>query len=168
MFVPFTSLPSSSRIWIFQANRPFTTEERQLAEARLRQFTEDWAVHGSPLDTSFDIRYDQFIILAADESQMSASGCSIDSSVRVMKEIAEQLQIDLFDRTQVAFLIAGRVQLMPVGNLKEKFSDGTLNRDTLAFNNLISSKATFEESWLSPAANTWLSRYLPREFEKVK
>ena len=168
MYVPFTSLPPSSRIWIFQANRPLTAEERKFAEAGLRQFTEGWTVHGAPLDASFDIRYDQFIILAADESRMSASGCSIDSSVRVLKEIEGKLGIDLFDRNQVAFLIAGRVQLISLTNLKEKFRDGTLNQETLTFNNLTSSKVTFEESWLGPASNTWLRRYLGHELAKVK
>lgn len=160
MFVPFSSLPPSARVWVFQANRPLTATEIALAEAGLRQFTEAWTVHGSPLNTSFDIRFGQFIILAADESDMSASGCSIDSSVRALKEIGEALKVDFFDRNQVAFNLGGEVRMIPVGKLKEKFSDGTLNGDTLAFNNLVNNISEFNARWLTPACNTWLKRYL--------
>ena len=161
MFVPFSSLPPSSRVWIFQANRPMDGRELEIAENRLSGFTGEWAVHGTPLRTSFAIRYDQFIVLAADESDETASGCSIDSSVRVVKDLGQSIGIDFFVRDQVAFKIGNWIQLVPLSQLKEKFTDGTLNGDSLTFNNLVDTKSAFEERWLTPAANTWLKRYLP-------
>lgn len=168
MFVPFSSLPPSARVWIFQSNRRLAPGEIALVEARLRQFTDSWTVHGSTLNTSFVIEFGQFIILAADETDTAASGCSIDSSVRALKEIERTLDIDLFDRNQVAFKIEDNVQLIPVGKLKEKFSDGTLNGDSLTFNNLLNTKSALSEGWLAPASRTWLKRYLPGAFVKVK
>ncbi|HEX8038157.1 MAG TPA: hypothetical protein VF490_03360 [Chryseosolibacter sp.] len=161
MFVPFSSLPPSSRVWVFQASRPMAAKELEIAEHRLAVFTGEWAVHGTPLKTSFVIRYDQFIVLAADESDGTASGCSIDSSVRVLKEIGQSIGIDFFGRDQVAFKIGNKVQLIPLSQLKEKFSDGTLNGDSLTFNNLVDTKSAFDAHWLAPAADTWLKRYLP-------
>ena len=168
MFVPFQELPRSSRIWVFQANRPFTVEEERVAGIRLRQFTEEWMVHGSPFDTSYSIRFSQFIVLAADESTQGASGCSIDSSVRVLKELEKVLRIDLFDRNLVAFLIDERVQLVPLGELKQKFQDGMLNQDTLSFNNLVTTVEDLDERWLVPAGQTWLKRYMANPLAKVK
>jgi hypothetical protein len=163
MLVPFVSLPDSSRVWIFQANRPMTADELEVAKERLRQFTEGWAVHGVPMDTSFEIRHNQFIILAADESKASASGCSIDGSVRELKEIQHLLAIDLFERNKLAFVVGGQIRLIPVAELKEKFKDGTLNGDTLTLNNLVTSKGALDDSWITPVTNTWLKRYLPSE-----
>jgi hypothetical protein len=168
MFVPFNNLPSSSRVWVFQSNRPLTLAELSIAESKLREFTEGWAVHGSPFDTSYAIRHDQFFILAADESIQSASGCSIDSSVRVLKELEQALGIQLLDRSKVAFLIDGRVTLFPLNGLKEKFQEGILTEETLAFNNLVGSKGEFEKAWLAPAGSSWLRRYIPNSLAKVK
>jgi hypothetical protein len=168
MFVAFDSLPAEARIWIFQSNRLLTGDETKVAESRLRSFTDEWAVHGTPLRTSYTIRYDHFIILAADESEQNASGCSIDSSVRSLKEIEEALGIQLFDRNMIAFLSHGKVVLIPMTGLKQNFQDGTLNEDTLTFNNLVSTKGELEKGWLVPAGATWLKRYMHKPLAKVK
>ncbi len=167
MFVPFESLPPTSRVWIFQADRPFAKEERADIDRRLRAFTEEWSVHGVPFDTSFTVKFDQFVILAADETEQMASGCSIDSSVRTLKDLEASLGISLFERNRVAFQTKEGIHLVPVSQLKEKFSDGTLSADTLTFNNLVATKVDLEQRWIVPAAETWLKRYIPDTVAKV-
>lgn len=167
MYIPFESLPSTARIWIFQSNRPFSSEEVELLTSRLQVFTDEWNVHGMPLDTSFKIEHSQFIILAADESQQSTSGCSIDSSVRTLKEIEQSLGLVLFDRNQVAFKKDNNVLTMPLSLLKENFLNGILTEATLTFNNLINTKAQLENDWLVPAKLTWLKRYISNPLAKV-
>lgn len=168
MFVPFENLPLRSRVWVFQSNRPFTAEELKSADLKLRAFTDEWAVHGNPFETSYSIRYNQFIILAADESAQSASGCSIDSSVRVLKALEQLFGVRLLDRNNVAFLQSDEVTLVPLQDLKQKFKDGILNEDSLAFNNLVATRQELEESWLAPAGQTWLKRYILNPLAKVK
>ena len=168
MFVPFESLPATSRVWIFQADRPLTADEMPVVEVRLRQFTDEWAVHGTPFDTSYLIRFNQFIILAADESRQNASGCSIDSSVRVLKEIEGLLGVQLFNRNLIAFKSGDNVVLIPLNELKQNFQSGILNEGTLTFNNLVSVKGDLETSWLVPAGETWVKRYIPNTLAKVK
>jgi hypothetical protein len=167
MFVPFESLPPSSRIWIFQANRPMTTEESEVTESTLQRFTEGWGAHGSPLKTSFALKFNQFIVLAADELHQAASGCSIDSSVRVLKELEQSLGLQLFDRNYIAFKTGEHVSLVALPDLKQKFKDGILNGDSLTFNNLVATKAEFERSWLTRVRETWLKRYIPEEVVKI-
>jgi hypothetical protein len=167
MYIPFESLPSSSRIWIFQSNRPFTAKEVELLTARLRTFTDEWNVHGMPLNTSFKVSHNQFIILAADESQQSASGCSIDSSVRTLKEIEQSLGLELFDRNLVAFKKENTVLTIPLSQLKENFASGILEEGTLTFYNLVNTKAQLENDWLVPAKATWLKRYISNPLAKV-
>lgn len=167
MFVPFESLPADARIWIFQAVRPFSEEERATVERHLRAFTDEWSVHGMPLATSFTIGFNQFIVLGADETEQTASGCSIDSSVRAVKELEQMLGINLFDRNLVAFKTEEGVMLLPTQKLKENFSSGILNADTLTFNNLVATKAAFDQRWITPVASTWLTRYLTGPVAKV-
>jgi len=168
MFVPFDTLPAAARIWIFQADRPFTPEELIIVEKSLRAFTAGWVVHGSPFNTSFVVKFNQFIVLAADESGQNASECSIDSSVRVLKEIEHDLGVHLFDRNLVAFRKGDEIVLVHAQELKQKFHAGILNEDTLTFNNLVSTKAEFENHWLVPAGETWLKRFIPNPLAKVK
>jgi hypothetical protein len=168
MFVPFSSISPDSRIWIFQANRRMTATESSLVEKKLLEFTGVWAAHGEPLKTSFAIKFDQFIILAADEDHHSPSGCSIDSSVRVLKEIEQLTGIQLFDRNLVAFKNDNAIALIPLQKLKEKFADGILNDESLAFNNLVSTKSQLDDSWLQPAGKTWLKRYIPETLAGLK
>lgn len=163
MFVPFDELADTSRLWIYQGSRPFEEDERKEIEGLLLAFCHQWAAHGHALKTSFKIEYNQFLILGADESYHLPSGCSIDSSVRVIKNIQERVHIDFFDRTRVAFRIGEKTVLYPLGQLKEEFTGGTLNAETVTFNNLVATKAEWLQSWLVPVMHTWLSRYLPKD-----
>lgn len=163
MFVPFEKLHDRSRIWIYQANRKFNLNEVRIISESLRSFTEGWLVHGSPMQASFDIRFDQFVILAADEDVNSASGCSIDDSVRTFKKLGSDLNIDFFDRTQVAFRDSDDVLLIPASELRNKLSSGVWNAGTTVFNNLVASKGDLEKLWQVPAESTWLKRFLPKQ-----
>ena len=163
MFVPFDKINDHSRIWIYQSSRKLNIDEVRIISESLKAFTERWLVHGSPMQASFDIRFNQFVILAADEDVNSASGCSIDDSVRTFKKLGAELGVDFFDRTQVAFLISDEVLLMPISDLKNKLSDGVWTRETIVFNNLIASKGELNNFWQVPASATWLKRFLRKQ-----
>lgn len=162
MRVSFEELSNNSRLWIYQASRNFTEAEERMIDQNLGAFCEQWAAHGHPLKTSFKIAKHQFVVLAADESYHLPSGCSIDSSVHVIKALENETGINFFDRSLIAFQLNDTVKLYPMTKLKEEFASGTLTADTHAFNNLVSTKEEWENNWIQPAKNTWLARYLPK------
>ncbi len=162
MFIPFDSMPGHSRLWIYQANRTLTANDKEHLLPGLRDLCEDWSAHGIPLHTSFTLQFDLFVILAVDEQQQGASGCSIDGSVRYLKSVQSQLGLDFFDRTQTAFLVDGKITLYPIRELKTLFENNTLSEVSIAFNNAISIKSEWETHWKVPAKNSWLKRYLPQ------
>lgn len=161
MYIPFSQLPDHSRIWIYQANRRLTASEKQAAEAALKEFCEDWNAHQQPLKTSFSIEYDQFIVLATDEDYHLPSGCSIDSSVRALKELGSHLGVDFFDRTKVAFLDKDAVVVYPLSKLKGLFESGELTGSSITFNNLVPSAGDLKQGWKTTVEKTWLTKYLP-------
>jgi hypothetical protein len=108
------------------------------------------------------ILYDQFIVLAADENFNEASGCSIDSSVWVIRQVDEQFSLGLFDRTLVAFLKGDTVELVPLVGLAATLTGGYWNQNSLVFNNVIATKGELKNGWVVPAAQTWLKRYLTK------
>jgi hypothetical protein len=161
MYVPFDQLPEHSRIWIYQADRKLTAAERQHVEAVLRDFCGAWTVHQQDTRASFIIEYNQFIVLAIDEDYRQASGCSIDSSVRTLKGLQDNLGLNLFDRTRIAFLVDNSIKIHPLSQLKALFESGELNKNTITFNNLVPSRGDLTREWKTPVEKTWLIKYLP-------
>lgn len=162
MFAPFETLADSARVWIYQATRKFTESEKSTISDNLTAFTHSWVAHGNPLKTSFSILYDQFIVLAADENFNEASGCSIDSSVRVIRQLDQQFSLGLFDRTKIGFLNGEQLEMIPLNELPQALTEGQWKSDSLFFNNVIESKGQLTSGWITPANQTWLKRYLAK------
>ena len=161
MYVPFDSLEDSARVWIYQAGRKLTEQEKNTISEELSAFTHQWVAHGNPLKTSFKIFHDQFIVLAADENFEQASGCSIDGAVRTMQQIDNTFKLNLFDRTQVAFL-KDSITVIAQSELLKSLEKGIWKHNTPMFNNVLISKADLLTKWVVPAEETWLKRYLTK------
>ena len=147
---------SDSRVWIYQSNRPFSLTETPAIEAMMKNFVDEWMSHGAKVKGSAHLFFDQFIILIADEKATGVSGCSTDSSVRMIKEIEKRFGVDMFDRTTLAFVVEDKVQLLPMSQVQYAFDNGFMNSDTLYFNNLVQTKEELEKSWIIPVKDSWL------------
>ncbi|HEX4958289.1 MAG TPA: hypothetical protein VFV46_08940, partial [Lacibacter sp.] len=102
-----------SRVWIYQSSRLFTMSEALQIEDLLNHFVANWKSHGTPVKGFGTLFFGQFIVLMADEQATGVSGCSTDSSVRLIKEIEQLYKVSMFDRQNLAFIIKDKVQLLP-------------------------------------------------------
>jgi hypothetical protein len=159
MFVPFENIALSSRLWIYQAQRPLNEDEIQLIGTKLQNFTQHWEAHQQPLRASFQIFHKQFVCLAVDEQKQNATGCSIDKSVAIMREIGETLQVDFFDRLAICYMADETVKTAKVAEIKSKITSGEFAANTMVFDNTIQEKKSLN-AWLKPAEQTWLKKYL--------
>ena len=151
----------NSRVWIYQCHRLFTLSEALQIEEMLEGFVKDWKSHGTPVKGYGNLFYGQFIVLMADETASGVSGCSTDGSVRLIREIAERFQVDLFDRLGLAFFIREKVQIVPMAQLPYALENGFVNAETLYFNNTVQTKEELEEKWIIPVKDSWLAgKYL--------
>ncbi|MDF2158837.1 hypothetical protein [Algoriphagus sp. CAU 1675] len=161
MYVDFEKLPDHSRVWVYQAERSLNPEEIEIISSRLKKFCEGWNTHGNMMPTSFSVLDDQILILAVDESGLGASGCSIDSSVRVLTELERLLQINLTDRGKVSFKAKeGFIRVTPALGIKSQVQAGEISPETLVINPQIQTKADIQELWVS-AGKSWLNKYFP-------
>ncbi len=149
-------MDASSRVWIYQSSRLFSISEALQIEEMLNEFVGSWHSHGAAVKGYANLFYGQFIILMADETASGVSGCSTDSSVRLMKSIEQKFRIQLFDRLLLAFLIEGKVQLLPISQLDFAAENQFISRDTIYFNNTVQTKKELEEKWLLPLKESWL------------
>lgn len=159
MYIPFNELPPHARLWIYQADRPLTGQEQAEIKPLLQRFAEEWSSHGTGLQASAELLHSQFLVLANNETAAAASGCSIDKSVAFVRELEQLLQVTFFDRTRLAFLKAGAVEMVPMQELKSKVSAGEIDENTLYFDTLVNNYGELQDAWPKPAGNSWLSRY---------
>lgn len=153
-----------SRVWIYQASRLFTISEALSIEEALEGFVKGWNSHGTPVKGYANLFYGQFIVLMADESATGVSGCSTDSSVRVVKEIEKAFGVSMFDRLSLAFLIKEKVQLVPMAQLSYALENGFVTGESLYFNNTVQTKEELEKNWLIPLRDSWLAaKYLNKK-----
>jgi hypothetical protein len=149
-----------SRVWIYQSSRLFSLGEALQLEEILEAFALNWKSHGTPVKGYANLFFGQFIILMADESATGVSGCSTDSSVRLMKDIEQTFRVSLFDRQSLAFVVKESVQLLPMSQLNYAFEKSFITGDTLYFNNLVQTKAELINNWLIPVRLSWLAKKL--------
>lgn len=161
MFVPFENLPAESRVWVYTGSRPFAESEVEIITQLLNQFCKQWTAHGHELQASFTLLENQFVVMAVNEDFHNPSGCSIDSSVGVLRKIYETTGIDLLDRKRVPLLVNQKIELIPLAHLKIQFQQGILHADTLTFNTLASTKSQLQ-NWKIRAESSWLAKYLPK------
>ncbi|MBC3539587.1 hypothetical protein ACFSC6_18855 [Rufibacter sediminis] len=159
MYVPFEQLPPYSRVWVYQMSRPLTEEEEGRMNQLLQDFVTEWSSHGRDLQASFSIKEHHFLFLATNEEVASASGCSIDKSVAFLRQLEQEFNVQLFDRTQLAFKTQAGVQTVPMTEMKAQVAAGALSPDSLYFDTLIPTVGALQEQWPKPAKDTWLARY---------
>ena len=84
-----------SRVWIYQSSRIFSLNEALSIEDALNKFAASWLSHGTAVKGAGFLFFGQFIILMADEKATGVSGCSTDSSIRLIKEIETAQRINI-------------------------------------------------------------------------
>lgn len=151
-------ISENSRIWIYQSDRILKQEEESAIIKILGDFTSNWQAHGHDLAALGEVIHHQFIILSVDEQVAGATGCSIDKSVALMKDIEQKFNINLFDRFRVAFKLNDELKSCSREGFEKMIENGEVNADTLVFNNLIQTRKELQTSWEIPLKDSWHAR----------
>jgi len=160
MYVNFNTLPQNSRIWIYQADREFTRVEVDLLQENAIAFIEEWTRHGAALKGSFSLKYNRFLILAVDESFANASGCSIDASVRFVKQMETLFSMDLMNKLNVTYKEGQTIRLVNLSTFQEYAKIQKITSETIVFNNMVQTKGDLESLWEVPAQQSWHRRFV--------
>jgi hypothetical protein len=146
-----------SRVWIYQSNRIFTISEALQLEDMLIAFAANWQSHGAKVKGYANLFFGQFIVLMADETATGVSGCSTDSSVRLIKEAEKLFKVNLFDRQLLAFIAKDKIQLLPMSQLRYALDNHFIDTESIYFNNLVQTKEELENNWIIPLKESWLA-----------
>lgn len=149
-------MTDDSRVWIYQAERNLTPEEVEYIHTLSEEFIRTWDSHGKVMDAAIEVLHNRVIIIAANEAQAQASGCGIDKSVRFIKKLSEQLQLDLFQRTQVLYRDAqGNLNEKPMHEFWAMRKAGLIGDDTIIIDNTIKSVGEWRSAWEVPFGKSW-------------
>ena len=125
----------TSRVWVYQSNRLFSLSEALEIEAVVNDFCQQWQSHGAEVNAYGNLFFGQFLILMTDETQVAVSGCSTDSSVHFVKQLGDRFKVDFFNRSNLAFIIKHKIQVLPLNQLTYAVDHNFINGETLYFNN---------------------------------
>lgn len=153
------TMPAHARVWIYQTNRELSTTEVAAITQAGQEFVAGWAAHGTPLTAATTVVDNYFLVIAVDEQQAAATGCSIDKSVNFVKGLAQHLNIDFFNRLNIATVVDGKIALLPLAKFEDMAKTGELTPDSVIYDNTIATVADYQSRWKTPVSNTWMNRY---------
>ena len=159
MTLPFNEMPANSRIWIYQSDRKLNDSELDQIKLKLIDFLKNWTAHGDDLKSSFEIKYNRFLIIALNEKSTKASGCSIDACVHFIQKIEKDYGLNLLDKMNVAFKQGDYISYKSIVEFKILIKNKSVSKNTIVFNNLVVDIEDYNNNWEVPALKSWHSRF---------
>jgi len=154
MIVPFSEMSNDSKIWIYQSNRKFIDTELDEINDLIIKFLNTWTAHGSELLTSFEIKYNRFIIIALNESVKPATGCSIDTLYNEIKKLEQLFKLDFLDSSILYLKINEEIKSIVFTEI-QNIEDS----NTLFFDTTIKKKKEID-NWLIPIKDGWCNAFI--------
>ncbi len=152
------TLAAESRVWVYLANRALSPEETQQLNDVLATFAHSWKSHGQPVPAWAGVLLNQFVVLVADERHVGVGGCSIDASVRLLKQVEADFDIQLFERMRFAWWDGDQVQTALRDEFAARYAKGEIDDRTLVFDTLVSTLDALRRHFVKPLSESWHSR----------
>lgn len=149
-------MPDSSRIWLYLAEKPLTDTQAEAVREVLKQFATEWQAHGQSLAADAELWQNRLIILAVNESVQPATGCSIDSSYRLIKKLENELGIVLSNRMLAPVWKNQTLDVIPVRDLHA----AGLKPEYTVLDLTAIKLGDFRNQGIKPLSQTWIGRFI--------
>lgn len=154
---------SSSRIWIYQADKVMSKGEVDIIESHIKPFATTWNHHGENLKSYAAVLYNIFIVFIVDETNAEVGGCGIDSSVHLVQKISKEMNIDFFNRLAVSYFQDEKVLCATKNSFTEIVQKADFSEDTLVFNNQVKTLQELDINWIVAFKNSWHQNFFSVE-----
>jgi hypothetical protein len=152
----FPEFADESRVWIYGFDQDLSCEHIATVTWALNAFIDTWNTHGTPVQGAFAIRYDRLVILCAQGNNL-VSGCSIDSSVRLFKNLKANNGLNALNHNLV-FYKSGekRVESTERENFQERIHSSVVGGNTPVFDNTVETVGEVRSGlWELPLKKSW-------------
>ncbi|MEY4865518.1 MAG: hypothetical protein RLZZ114_947 [Bacteroidota bacterium] len=154
----FDTLSNDARIWVYAADRALTDAEVGRIEHELQAFTTDWTSHGAALHAAASVFDHRFVVIDLDTHESSASGCSIDKSLRAVQQLEQGLQLSLTNRLFVWVVGPNGWEKWSVGSAKKAWENKLWPAETFLADTTASTKCAWLNSRRALPENSWLAK----------
>ena len=137
------NLSAESKVWLYKSDRELIDAEVAQIEEALARFIPSWSSHGNRLFGGGVVLENRFLVIAVDEAMSGASGCSIDTSVKFVKLVGNQLNINWFNRLKLILRQGSKTKEI-------QFSELSQYLDWELYNPMIQTVGELRNSWIVP------------------
>ena len=160
MYVSFNLLPPNAKVWIYQSDSNLSNTDVELIEKEVKFFLNNWSTHNKEIESSYEIRYNRFLIIGLNENINSASGCSIDKSVNFIKNLQSILKVNFLNRLDVAYKIGNEINSISLLEFQTMIRENKLSKDSIIYNNMIDTKKLYLNNWETTIEKSWHKKFL--------
>jgi len=160
MIVDFKKIPNWCKLWVFPSSRKFYPQEIEGLKERIEEFLNSWTNEGQSLECSYKLKYDRFIIISVDNSEISLSLKAHDTLTAFILELEKLYDVVLLDKINVCYKQGEFVQYKDIKEFKKMMKNKGVSKKTTVFDNMITSKAELKNDWEINIMDSWLGRLL--------
>ena len=165
--IAFDRLPESARFWVFPIIRPLNEDESKLFLQKVDRFMQEWVSHQMEVTVTREWKYNQFLLVGADESEVGVSGCSNDSLFRTVKTIQQELKLDFPDTSLIYYKDGEKIQTVTRDQFRDFIKMGMVNENTIVFNMTLQKMGDYLKGlWETPMKNSWHIEAFPIPVQK--
>lgn len=151
----FSQMPPSAKVWIYASDSKINSKQIEEINSMVEPFIKNWTAHQNQLKAEFALLYNCFLVFMVDEGFNEISGCGIDKSVKLVKEIELKTNLNFFNRLKIQLLNNEEVTYCNKSDIISKIATCEINNDTKTFNNQVITKESFDKEWIIPVENAW-------------
>ena len=156
----YLTYPDNAKAWVYQSNRILDEDEVNYLKVQLDDFVSSWESHGNLLKATFEIFNNLFVVFFVDEEGDTMCGRAQDASVKLMKQLAEELEVDFLDRMVQSYKKGEQVKVVHMNDFPKLLADKEISEDTIVFNNMVTTKIDFDNNWEVPLKKSWHKQFL--------
>tara|TARA_Y200000002_G_C22388891_1_gene540611 strand:+ start:66 stop:545 length:480 start_codon:yes stop_codon:yes gene_type:complete len=158
MYLELKNLSPKARCWIYILQSPLTKILFKKLDFELKKICEGWVSHGKNINSSYKIIDKQFIIIFAEENDVS--GCSIDAINNEMIRILNVLGIGLNPNSKIGIFKKDIIHFFDKNEIIDLIQKNEFSLSSIMVNTTVRNKNEFESSWKIQIKDSWLKTFL--------
>ena len=131
----FQNLHPLSRIWIYISPQKIDNNTQNNISLLFEDFVEDWKSHGQNVNGQLKFIKENLLVVGADYFSNGMCGRAVDAQVRFINKITEEFNLDLLNRTNIAFVKENSIVVHNYNNLDALIKEGSVSKSTVYCNN---------------------------------
>jgi hypothetical protein len=153
-------MPSNARVWVYTSKNELDEDDVNHIKVRMDEFIDSWDSHGELVDGGFEVRDNRFIIVYASEEKGRLCGRAADASVKIIKELEDELETELLNRLNIAYKLpkTNKVEVADYPQFIKMVERNELPPSTIVYNNAVSNKSEFDKNWQQPLSESWVKQ----------